>query len=118
MTDAAQESVLEMELSPETAKYRQNRLLWWTNIRAGYDDYVADALKHGATQAAAEAAASKHQSSEARALLSELLYKRAETALAHNDKVTARDLKAHATTLTPVLGPSHAVMKAFRNLKT
>lgn len=73
MSDQAQESVVEMELSPETAKYRQNRLLWWTTLRAGYDDYVADALKHGATQAAAEAAASKHQSSEARALLSELL---------------------------------------------
>jgi len=77
-----------MELSPETAKYRQNRLLWWTNIRAGYDDYVADALKHGATQAAAEAAAGKHQSSEARALLSELLTRAPVEAIAQFLAVT------------------------------
>ena len=73
MNDEAQESVLEMETSAETAKYRQSRLMWWTSIIHAHEDYVADARKHGATQVAAEAAASKHESGEVRALLSELL---------------------------------------------
>ena len=73
MNDEAQESVLEMETSAETAKYRQSRLMWWTSIIHAYEDYAADARKHGATQAAAEAAAGKHESGEVRALLSELL---------------------------------------------
>ena len=73
MNDEAQESVLEMETSAETAKYRQIRLLWWTSIIHAHEDYVADARKHGATQHAAEAAANKHELGEVRALLSELL---------------------------------------------
>ncbi len=73
MTDEAQESVVEMEMSAETANYRQNRLLWWATIRAAYEDYIEDARKHGATQAAAEAAASKYERSEVRAFLSEIL---------------------------------------------
>lgn len=73
MTDEAQESVLEMENSSETAKYRQSRLLWWKTIVTAHDDYVADATKHGATPAAAQTAASKSQSTEVRALLSEML---------------------------------------------
>ena len=73
MNDEAQESVLEMETSAETAKYRQSRLMWWTSIIHAHEDYVADARKYGATQVAAEAAASKYESGEVRALLSELL---------------------------------------------
>ena len=73
MNDEAQESVLEMETSAETAKYRQSRLMWWTSIIHAHEDYIADARKYGATQVAAEAAASKHESGEVRALLSELL---------------------------------------------
>lgn len=72
-TAEAQESVLEMETSTETVKYRQSRLMWWTSIVHAHEDYIADALKHGATQVAAEAAASKHERGEVRALLSELL---------------------------------------------
>jgi len=73
MTEEAQESVLEMENSSETAKYRQSRLLWWKTIVTAHADYVADATKYGATPAAAQAAASKDQSTEVRALLSEML---------------------------------------------
>lgn len=73
MVDQAEESVLEMETSAETAKYRQSKLLWWKTIRAAYENYVGDAKKYGATQAAAEAAAAKDQRGAVRALVSELL---------------------------------------------
>ena len=73
MADQSDETVLEMETSVQTARYRQNRLRRWTTIRAAYNGYIEDAKKHGATHTEAEATAAKYQRGAARALVSELL---------------------------------------------
>ncbi len=66
-------NVLDMETSPETVNYRKSRLDLWTQIRTKYGDYVASAVKHGATKAQAEEAAGRDARSEVRWLVGELL---------------------------------------------
>lgn len=66
-------NVLDMETSPETVNYRKSRLDLWTQIRKKYGDYVASAVKHGATKAQAEEAAGRDARSEVRWLVGELL---------------------------------------------
>jgi hypothetical protein len=62
-----------MESAPETVNYRKHRLEVWTRIQKRYDDYVAGALKHGATREQAEAAAGRDIRGEVRWLIGELL---------------------------------------------
>ena len=66
-------NVLDMETSPETVNYRKSRLDIWTQIKKKHDDYLASAIKHGATKAQAEEAAGRDARSEVRWLVGELL---------------------------------------------
>ena len=66
-------NVLDMETSPETVNYRKSRLDIWTQIKKKHDDYLASAMKYGATKAQAEEAAGRDARSEVRWLVGELL---------------------------------------------
>lgn len=66
-------NVLDIETSPETVNYRKSRLDIWTQIKKKHDDYLASAMKHGATKAQAEEAAGRDARSEVRWLVGELL---------------------------------------------
>ncbi len=66
-------NVLDMETAPETVNYRKSRRDIWTQIQKKHDDYVASALKHGATPAQAEEGAGRDVRGEVRWLVGELL---------------------------------------------
>lgn len=66
-------NVLDMETAPATVNYRKSRQDIWTEIQKKHDDYLASAMKHGASQAQAEEAAGRDARSEVRWLVGELL---------------------------------------------
>lgn len=66
-------NVLDMETSPATVNYRKSRLEIWTQIQKKHDEYLASAVKHGASEAQAEEAAGRDARSEVRWLVGELL---------------------------------------------
>lgn len=65
--------VLEMETSTQTINYRKSRLTAWQKIQANHADYVASALKYGASQPQAKAAADQDARPAIRWLVGELL---------------------------------------------
>ncbi len=66
-------NVLDVEMSPETVNYRKSRLDIWTKLKQRRDDYLASAMKHGATKPQAEEAAGRDARSEVRWFIGDLL---------------------------------------------
>lgn len=65
--------LLEMETLPQTKNYRAERLKLWEFIRGKHSEYVVRAQKHGASPAAAVAAAGRSLRGEVNLFLGELL---------------------------------------------
>lgn len=67
---------------PETLAWRAEQKKLWTALTAARDEYRADALKHGATAVAAEAAAGKHVRGDVRVVIGTLLVRAPAKAVA------------------------------------
>ncbi|MEZ4437087.1 MAG: hypothetical protein R3F65_32220 [bacterium] len=65
--------LLEMETLPQTANYRAERQQLWTTLRQKYEEYVARAQQHGASEAAAQEAAARSFRGEVNLFVGELL---------------------------------------------
>lgn len=65
--------ILDMETAPETANYRKSQLQAWGQIQRKYDDYIASAVKHGASKAQAEEAAGREARGSVRWIVGESL---------------------------------------------
>ncbi len=66
-------AVIDNETAPETANYRQHQRDVWGQIQQRHDNYLASAMKHGATKEQAEQAAGRDVRGEVRWLVGELL---------------------------------------------
>ncbi len=71
-----------LEQLPETLAWRADQKKLWTSLIAARDDYRKDALKHGATQTAADIAAGKHVRGDVRVVIGNLLVRAPAKAVA------------------------------------
>lgn len=83
MTTGDVPGLLEMETSPHTTNYRDNRLALWKKLQTSRDDYEQSAKRNGATEIASAEAAGRHIRGEVNVFLDELL-----THLRKSDAVT------------------------------